>query len=174
MLLLFLQVTVPSTHTYYHCKIMKLAPLETKRHVYMVRVRVWISEFKNQDPWCFFLSFLNFISVWASDWECRPCPPHAALPLPLLCDPSVWKAVLHRQRRGRVLQCRGWMGTRGRGETKAIFWRGYVGVSCELLCFELVVPLNPASTGISASWQRGHSCRRGWQPHSLQAGNPLQ
>lgn len=32
----FLQVTVPPTHTYYHCKVMKFPTLNTKHHIYLV------------------------------------------------------------------------------------------------------------------------------------------
>ncbi|KAM9353609.1 DBH-like monooxygenase protein 2 homolog [Symphorus nematophorus] len=30
------KITVPATHTYYHCKVMKLPPLSTKHHIYLI------------------------------------------------------------------------------------------------------------------------------------------
>lgn len=45
MFLLFLQITVPANHTYYHCKVMKLPALDTKHHVYMVKVIISTSSF---------------------------------------------------------------------------------------------------------------------------------
>lgn len=34
----FVQITIPSSHTYYHCSVMKLPTLKEKHHVFKVKV----------------------------------------------------------------------------------------------------------------------------------------